>query len=292
MKKTVDSLRPATAWEQRCHRLRPQAIHGWDTQQVQALQRQVAEVLGQPVTLVHTLKEGTMLDFALIPPGEFLMGSPAGEVARRDHEHQHRVTIGEAFYLGKYPVTQAQWEAVLGNNPSHFKGANLPVESVSWTEVQAFLQKLNARTGQNYRLPTEAEWEYACRAGTATAYHFGDDASGLGLHGWYKGNSLRRPHAVGTRLPNPWGLYDLHGNVWEWTGSLWAPYSSGEAQRCGGGMAFHVLRGGSWGSLPMSLRSASRYAGAPDVRHYSRGFRLVLHARKQWVVPVQRAAGS
>src|SRR5262249_9745907 len=127
---------------------------------------------------------------------------------------QHRVTL-RAFYLGIYPVTQAQWDAVMASNPSHFKGPDRPVESVPWDDCEAFCRKLTELTGHLCRLPTEAEWEYACRAGTTTAYSFGDKAK-LGEHGWYEANSGGQTQPVGKQKPNAWGLYDMHGNVWEW----------------------------------------------------------------------------
>jgi formylglycine-generating enzyme required for sulfatase activity len=155
------------------------------------------------------------MEFVWIPAGEFQMGSSDGY----DNERPvHTVHIKEPFFMTKYPVTQGQWEAVMGNDPSHFKGdPQRPVENVSWHDVQAFLQALNQKeAGNAYRLPTEAEWEYACRASTTTAYSFGDDASQLGEYAWYEENSQERTHSVGQKKPNAWGLYDMHGNVWEW----------------------------------------------------------------------------
>ena len=148
------------------------------------------------------------------------MGSTNGS---SDEVPVHRVRLSQAFDLGKYEVTQAQWEAVMGASPSDFSacGGTCPVESVSWEDVRAFIGKLNAQEGVGaYRLPTEAEWEYAARAGTQTAYSFGPEASGLGAYGWYAGNSDSGPHPVGRKRPNGWGLYDMHGNVWEWGGGL------------------------------------------------------------------------
>ncbi|HEY7545724.1 MAG TPA: bifunctional serine/threonine-protein kinase/formylglycine-generating enzyme family protein, partial [Blastocatellia bacterium] len=147
--------------------------------------------------------------FVQIPQGEFLMGSEKGE---GDEKPAHKVRISRPFEMGKYEVTQAQWEAVMGNNPSNFKGANLPVENVSWNDAQEFIQKLNARNdGYVYRLPTEAEWEYACRAGST-----GDYAGNLDEMAWHGSNSASKTHSVGQKKPNAWGLHDMHGNVWEW----------------------------------------------------------------------------
>jgi len=172
----------------------------------------------------------------------------------------------QEYYLGKYPVTQQQWEAVMGDNPSHFKGGTLPVETVSWDDAQLFIQKLNQLSGKkNYRLPTEEEWEYACRAGTTTEYYFGDDESQLGEYAWYDGNSGQTTHPVGQKKPNGWGLYDMAGNVWEWTDS-W--YDSSRSRR--------VLRGGGWDGGAACCRSASRDSYAPGDRSSFVGFRLVF----------------
>ncbi len=170
------------------------------------------------------------------------------------------------YYLCKYPVTQQQWEAVMGDNPSHFKGGSMPVETVSWDNAQIFIQKLNQLSGKkNYRLPTEEEWEYACRAGTTSEYYFGDDESQLGEYAWYNGNSGQTTHPVGQKKPNEWGLYDMAGNVWEWTDS-W--YDSSCSHR--------VARGGGWCNYAESFRSALRDDYTPDRRYSILGFRLVF----------------
>jgi len=174
--------------------------------------------------------------------------------------------IVKDFYLGKYPVTQNQWEAVMGDNPSHFKGGSLPVETVSWDDAQIFIQKLNQLSGKkNYRLPTEKEWEYACRAGTTSEYYFGADESQLGEYAWYNGNSGQTTHPVGQKKPNEWGLYDMAGNVWEWTDS-W--YDSSRSYR--------VDRGGGWNDNAGYCRSAFRDYFSPDIRYSGIGFRLVF----------------
>ena len=162
-----------------------------------------------------TVRNSIGMEFVLIPAGTFQMGSNDGD---SDEKPVHTVRLSRPFYLGKYEVTQAQWEAVMGNNPSQFKGdSNRPVEQVSWDDVQEFIRRLNTKeSGARYRLPTEAEWEYAARAGSTTAYSFGDGVGQLGQYAWYDGNAGNTTHPVGQLQPNAWGLYDMHGNVWEW----------------------------------------------------------------------------
>ena len=162
------------------------------------------------------------MEFVLIPAGEFDMGSPSDEGYSYE-KPVHHVTIEDPFYMGTYEVTQAQWHAIMGDNPSYFEGDDdLPVEQVSWDNVQSFITKLNDKEGTNkYRLPSEAEWEYACRAGTSTRYSFGDNESELGDYAWYDDNSGRQTHLVGQKRANSWGLYDMHGNVREWVQDCW-----------------------------------------------------------------------
>jgi formylglycine-generating enzyme required for sulfatase activity len=166
-----------------------------------------------------------------------------------------------SFAIGKYPVTQEQYQAVMGNNPSYFQGnPQNPVESVSYDDAVVFCQKLSEMTGKNYRLPTESEWEYACRAGTTTDYYFGDDANQLGDYAWYEDNSGLITHPIGQKLPNAWGLYDMHGNVWEWC-----------QYKC---LRDNCLRGGSWDFFP--CRSAIRLGNYRcDDRDITFGFRVV-----------------
>ncbi len=184
-------------------------------------QRAETERLAQ---LPREVRNSIGMEFVLIEAGTFQMGSPAGERGWDDDEGPvHEVTISQPFYLGKYEVTQGEWQAVMGSNPSRFSncGRTCPVENVSWDDAQKFIGALNRREGmETYRLPTEAEWEYAVRAGTRTAYHFGNAAGELYLYAWYGDTGVFFPegtHPVGQKQPNAWGLYDMHGNVREWT---------------------------------------------------------------------------
>ena len=222
-----------------------------------------------------TITNSIGMKFALISEGDFMMGSKEFDYAKP----VHKVTISNPFYLGIYPVTQREWEAVMGDNPSHFKGDDLPVENVSWDKVQKFIKKLNEKEGiHKYRLPSEAEWEYTARAGTTTRYSFGDDESELGDYSWYSNNSEGKTHPVGQKNPNPWDLYDMHGNVWEWVQDMWhegydgAP-TDGSAWEKGGDD--RVDRGGSWRDDASRYRSASRGSGVPGSPSYVLGFRLL-----------------
>ncbi|ASC73373.1 sulfatase-modifying factor protein [Halomicronema hongdechloris C2206] len=234
------------------------------------------------------LGSGITLELVSIPAGEFLMGAPADEEGRSDDEGpQHRVQVPE-FWMGKFPVTQAQYQAVTGKNPSKFKGENRPVEKVSWEDAVAFCQKLSEQTGRTYRLPSEAEWEYACRAGTTTPFHFGETITPdlANYNGNYtygsgpKGTYRQKTTEVGRFPPNAFGLYDMHGNVWEWCQDVWhssyegAP-TDGSAWLKGGDQDRRVLRGGSWGAFPRYCRSASRLRYYPDNQYGSIGFRVV-----------------
>ncbi len=244
---------------------------------------------------------GLGFKFIKISSGSFMMGSPSSEVGRDSDERQHRVTLTRDFEMQSTEVTQAQWYETMGENPSQFKESshcpdehrvvysvelcpNHPVEKVSWNDVQGFLTRLNERLewdSYEYRLPTEAEWEYAARAGTATAYSFGRNAGDLGRYGWYgwwdrSGNSEGRTHRVAGLGANPWGLYDMHGNVWEWVEDRYSDYSSGAVtDPLVTGRSRRVLRGGGWYSDGRNLRSAFRYYNSPDYRGSDLGFRLL-----------------
>jgi formylglycine-generating enzyme required for sulfatase activity len=224
------------------------------------------------------------LEMVLIPAGTFTMGSPESEPGRSSNEGpQHQVTISKPFYLGKYELTQAQWSAVMGSNPAegHGVGDNYPVYNVSWNDCQAFIEKLNVMGLGAFRLPTEAEWEYACRAGTTTPFYWGDDPKLTKIRqcAWYGGNSQGGTHEVGLLEPNAWGLFDMSGNVWEccWDGH--SPYSADDQidPKAEEYSSFRVLRGGAWGgSSALWCRSACRY-GCP-VNLTSRYFGLRVAA--------------
>jgi len=224
------------------------------------------------------LGNGVKLELVLIPAGKFMMGSPETEKDRLSDETQHEVTISQPFYMGKYEVTQEQYEAVTGTNPSLFKDAKNPVENVSWDDAQEFCKKLSAKTAKTVRLPTEAQWEYACRAGTETRFYSGDADDDLDGVGWYFSNSGITTYPVGAKKPNAWGLYDMHGNVWNWCADWYGKYELGAATDPTGPTTgtSRVLRGGSWYGYPWFCRSAFRSIDSPVVRGIAVGFRLML----------------
>lgn len=219
------------------------------------------------------------MKFMRLEPGSFLMGSPQYELNREADETQHPVSLTQPFALQTTPLSQEQWEKVMGYNPSDFKGPELPVENVSWNDVVTrFLPKLNSMGIGTYRLPTEAEWEYAARAGSWHAYYQREDASQLDLYAWYTNNSNFQTQPVGTKQPNAWGLYDMHGNIWEWCSDWYnGPYSkepktdpSGPNRGLG-----RVMRGGSWFCNASACRAAARGYMQPETRIRLIGFRLV-----------------
>lgn len=225
-----------------------------------------------------------------IPPGTFTMGSPSTEVGRNgDEGPQTQVWISRGFWMGKYEVTQREYQQVMGSNPSRFQESDrLPVETVSWTEAVDYCARLTARerdagrlpAGYVYRLPTEAEWEYACRAGTATRFSYGDDLTYGLLNGfaWSNVNSRGKTHTVGEKSPNRWGLFDMHGNVWEWCADWYDGYPGGALTdpKGPGSGSHHVFRGGSWVNEARASRSAFRDAGVLSRRDDHIGFRAVL----------------
>lgn len=216
------------------------------------------------------------------------MGSPEDELLRSDDETQHLVRITRGFWMGKFPVTQAQWEGVVGSNPSRFDGADLPVEGVSWDDISesgGFLDKANrfGRAGEAFSLPTEAQWEYACRAGTTTALNNGMDLTtdygncpNLDQVAWYGGNSGETTHPVGQKKAKAWGLHDMHGNVWEWCSDGYDDYPPGPLvdPRGADSGTYRVLRGGSWCLGANCCRAASRTYYNPAYGSYGVGFRL------------------
>jgi formylglycine-generating enzyme required for sulfatase activity len=218
-------------------------------------------------------------EMVVIPSGSFTMGGDKNFEDAYDFETpRHNVTIAKSFAVGKYEVTQGEWVAVMGTNLSEFKGQDRPVETVSWDDAKDFIRKLNAKTGKTYRLLTEAEWEYAARADTNSAYSFGYDKSQLGQYAWFEGNSGSETHPVGQLKQNAFGLHDVHGNVYEWVEDCWnASYSGAPSDGSAwtsGNCSLRVLRGGSWYGNPRILRTAYRIGNTPGGWGNDLGFRL------------------
>jgi formylglycine-generating enzyme required for sulfatase activity len=246
--------------------------------------------VAEPISPQETITNTIGMKFVLIPAGSLTMGSrlSPGEVTRRyggkaewykDEQPPHPVEITRPFYLQTTEVSQAQWKRIMGNNPSRFEdcGDDCPVEKVSWNDAQKFIEELNQMEDINkYRLPTEAEWEYACRAKTETAYSFGDEVDKLGEYAWYGDNSGGKTKPVGKKKPNAWGLYDMHGNVWEWVQDRYGDYPTGPIPDPKGPDKgeYRVLRGGSWSHFARILRSAYRGSNFPDDRSDGDGFRV------------------
>jgi formylglycine-generating enzyme required for sulfatase activity len=237
--------------------------------------------MAAPKTATIELGGGVTMDFVLIPAGSFEMGSDEN-TGGGDESPLHKVTLTRAFYLGRCEVTQEQWEKIMGSNPSGFKGAKRPVDTVSWNDCQAFLAALAKKTGRKFALPTEAQWEYACRAGTRTPWSFGADAALATEFAWIGDNSGGATHPVGTKKPNAWGLYDMHGNVWEWCADFYTKhaYDTNAPVDPLGPPASEgrILRGGGWGENAEDVRSACRNCNGPDGRHDGIGFRCVMLA--------------
>ena len=264
--------------------------YGEKTVQI-TLEEQLEPEAGDELTV--DLGGGVKMEMVWIPAGSFMMGSPSNEASRDSDETQHRVTLNRGYWMGKYEVTQEQWAHVMGSNPSSFKGAHNPVEEVSWDDCQAFIKKVNGLTSGAIRLPTEAEWEYACRAGTSTAYSFGNGADDLYRYGNYCERSCTmdfswkdkdhvdghdRTAPVGSFRSNAWGLQDMHGNVWEWCQDWHGDYSAGSVTDPAGPSSgsSRVLRGGSWDDEAGRCRSADRVRSDPSNRRYIIGVRVVL----------------
>jgi formylglycine-generating enzyme required for sulfatase activity len=263
-------------------KLDPQAAGGLTTDfekiPTNVLSQLPTNVLSQfPASVLSQLpprKNSLGMQFKLLPGGTFTMGE--------GNETPHQVTLTNAFELGVYEVTQEQYEAVMGTTPSKFTGGQNPVEQVSWDDAVEFCRNLSAmpaekKAGYVYRLPTEAEWEYACRAGTPTTYSFGDSDSELGDYAWYRENSGDTAHPVGGKKPNAWGLYDMHGNVFEWCQDRHGDYPSGFVTDPTGAASGldRVCRGGSWFRSGTNCRSADRSWSTPDGRDDNLGFRVV-----------------
>jgi formylglycine-generating enzyme required for sulfatase activity len=217
--------------------------------------------------------------FRWCPSGTFMMGSPSSETDRYSDETQHKVTLTQGFWMGETEVTQEMWESVTGNNPSEFKGAKLPVEEVSWEDCQKFIGQLNklgvAPKGYKFSLPTEAQWEYACRAGTTTRYSFGNS---LRANDANFDSRVGKTTEVGTYPANVWGLYDMHGNVWEWCDDWYGDYPTGSVTDPTGATigSDRVFRGGGWLSYAEYCRSADRLHNAPSHRGNYLGLRVSL----------------
>ncbi len=226
-------------------------------------------------TLSVELGDDVTLDLVLVRPGSFLMGSDEDGF---DEKPARRVTITKSFYMGKFEVTQEQWRVVMGANPSHFKGDKNPVEMVGWDNCQTFLKKLNEKVpGHSFRLPAEAEWEYACRAGSTSIFCYGNDEGDLEDYAWYRGGSGDRTHPVGEKKPNAWGLYDMHGNVWEWCQDYYGKYPAEEQSDPTGPTSggLRVLRGGAWVETSTYCHSTHRDKSWPGDHFISHGLRVV-----------------
>jgi formylglycine-generating enzyme required for sulfatase activity len=246
--------------------------------QAQQLQLAYAQEHHLPVIRALQLNLRVNMEFVLIAPGEFVMGSP-------EDTPPHHVRIPLPFYLARTPVTQAQWLAVVGSNPAHFQhDSELPVETITWEACSSFGQKLSSLTGYPARLPSEAEWEYACRAGSSTAYSYGDSKAALDQYGWYRDNANGTSHPVGHKKPNAWGLYDMHGGIDEFCQDVWHPNyegapADGSAWIADGEQGRRVLRGGSWYDLAEHCSSPHRNsypAAEPSEDH---GCRVVVSAQ-------------
>ena len=226
--------------------------------------------------LTIDLGSGVTMDFVLIRPGTFTMGSVKSGFAYA--KPIHKVALTKPFYLGSCEVTQEQWEKVMGGNPSRFKGTKNPVETVSWDDCQKFVVKLKEKVpDKTFRLPTEAEWEYACRGGTAGDYCYGDGEGSLGEYAWHVDNAANKTHPVGKKKPNAWGLYDMHGNVDEWCADLYGDYPATAVDDPQGSSSgsYRVLRGGSLKSTAIGCGAAYRACGEPSKVNTLCGLRLV-----------------
>jgi formylglycine-generating enzyme required for sulfatase activity len=222
------------------------------------------------------------IKFCWCPPGDFQMGSPETAPNHQLNETQYKVTLSRGFWMQQTELTQDQYQQLMGSNPAFYKGEQNPVESVTWTEATEFGRRLSElppekKAGNLFRLPTEAEWEYACRAGSTTVFCHGDDEAGLEEYAWYHQNSARTTHPVGEKKPNAWGLHDMHGNVSEWCQDFFGDYPREAAIDPRGPKSGdkRTLRGGGWFQVAMWARSSHRDAYVPSARYVGLGFRLV-----------------
>jgi formylglycine-generating enzyme required for sulfatase activity len=249
--------------------------------EAKAAQQADAERQDVPMQLTNSLG----MELSLIPAGRFIMGSPKNEVGRRPEETQHEVTLSRSFYMGTTEVTQGQWKAVMGENPSFVEGDDHPAETIPWARAVEFCRELSEKEGAPYRLPTEAEWEYACRAGTTTAFHTGvtittDEANYDGRRSYdngEKGVFRDETTAVASFAPNAWGLYDMHGNVREWCADWHGEYPTSAVSDPTGPAegTKRVIRGGCWITAPAVSRSANRGGTDPVGWYFNFGFRVV-----------------
>ncbi len=262
------------------------------------------ETPGESITIdiPNLPTESIPLEMVFIPSGSFTMGSPEDEAGRNpDEGPQHQVTLTNSFYMSKYEITQSQWQTVMGNNPAAIRGNNQPVEKVSWFDCIQFCNTLSTLMGkapvydesgdnfnldtEGFRLPTEAEWEYACRATTTTRYYWGDDPdnSEIGEYAWYEENSNLTTHIPGMKLPNLWDLFDINGNVWEWCSDWYGPYSANTQTNPTGPQSGtqRSVRGGGWYAEPVELRSAHRERLEPEETFGNLGLRIVLPENTQ-----------
>jgi formylglycine-generating enzyme required for sulfatase activity len=303
VREAEETTSPPTSLEQGGQSGNTLQSFAFEVVRVDAQGRETSRNRRQAQYFTEDLGNGVTLDMVVIPGGTFLMGSPDTEAKRLNSESpQHSVSI-KPFYMGKFTVTQAQWRAVaalpqvsraLNPAPSYFKGDNLPVEQISWEEAVEFCQRLSQKTGRIYRLPSEAEWEYACRAGTTTPFHFGETITSDLAN--YDGTDTYASEAKGTyrekttpvgsfQVANAFGLYDMHGNVWEWCADPWHPNyrdapSDGRAWDNDGDNRYRLLRGGSWYYSPWLCRSAFRYLLVAGNGYDNLGFRVVCAAAR------------
>jgi formylglycine-generating enzyme required for sulfatase activity len=259
----------------------PRAVVPFDAETAAEHQKAWAKHLSAPIQLTNSIG----MELSLIPPGEFSMGSPRDEEWHRDDEVLHRVTISRPYYMASTEVTQRQWQALMGKNPSFCVGDALPVETVTWQQAAEFCRKLSDQEGLRYRLPTEAEWEYACRAGTETPFHTGETIStdqanydgnytyGKGAKGEFREETVAADHLAA----NAWGLHNMHGNVWEWCADWYAAYPNRDVTDPQGPAEGDrkIFRGGCWMNFPAVCRSANRAKVNPVSWNFHLGFRVV-----------------